>query len=317
MGLLCSPLALALLAMTLLQGAQGSWKQAGCGQPRISGRIVGGGDAPRGRWPWQVSIQRNGQHFCGGSLISAQWVVSAAHCFQLSALFSSYRVNLGEYQLSDPSRCRISSPVSQIFVHPNYSSTWKSADIALLQLTEPVQYTNEILPVCLPGASLSFHDNHTCWVTGWGTTASAVSLPPPKTLQEVQVQLIDTAACNALYNIDLAPNIGRDPVKPDMICAGYAEGQRDSCQGDSGGPLACDHNGTWFLMGIVSWGYGCGQPNRPGVYVRTVSYGEWIREHVGSGSQASTMGNCTSGTNDARPCFSSFMLLFTTLLISL
>ncbi|XP_065258973.1 serine protease 27-like [Emys orbicularis] len=318
MGLLCSPLALALLAMTLLQGAQGSWKQAGCGQPRISGRIVGGGDAPRGRWPWQVSIQHNGHHFCGGSLISAQWVVSAAHCFQLSDLVSSYRVNLGEYQLSYPSRCQISSPVSQIFVHPNYSSTWKSADIALLQLTEPVRYTNEILPVCLPGPSDSFPDNHVCWVTGWGRIDSEVSLPPPKTLQEVQVQLIDTAACNTLYNIDLDPKIGRDPVKPDMICAGYAEGQKDSCQGDSGGPLACDHNGTWFLMGIVSWGEGCGQPNHPGVYVRTVAYGEWIWEHIGSGSQASTMGNCTSGTNDARPSFSSFMLLFiTTLLMSL
>uniref|UniRef100_A0A8C0H9Z8 Peptidase S1 domain-containing protein n=1 Tax=Chelonoidis abingdonii TaxID=106734 RepID=A0A8C0H9Z8_CHEAB len=212
----------------------------GCGQPRISGRIVGGADAPRGRWPWQVSIQRNGQHFCGGSLISAQWVVSAAHCFQLSALVSSYRVNLGEYQLSNPSRCRISSPVSQIFVHPNYSSTWKSADIALLQLTEPVQYTNEILPVCLPGPSHSFPDNHMCWVTGWGRIDSEVSLPPPKTLQEVQVKLIDTAACNALYNINPAPNIGRDPIKPNMICAGYAEGQRDSCQVSEGsGPTGC------------------------------------------------------------------------------
>ncbi|XP_044870443.1 prostasin-like [Mauremys mutica] len=133
----------------------------------------------------------------------------------------------------------------------------------------------------------------------------AVSLPPPKTLQEVQVQLIDTAACNALYNIDPAPNIGRDPVKPDMICAGYAEGQRDSCQGDSGGPLACDHNGTWFLMGVVSWGDGCGQPNRPGVYVWTVAYGEWIWGHVVSGGQATSMENST------------YTLLFTTLLMSL
>lgn len=85
-----------------------------------------------------------------------------------SDLVSSYRVNLGEYQLSYPSQCRISSPVSQIFVHPKYNSTRKSADIALLQLKESVQYTNEILPVCLPGPSDSFPDNHMCWVTGWG-----------------------------------------------------------------------------------------------------------------------------------------------------
>ncbi|KAG6923451.1 serine protease 27-like, partial [Chelydra serpentina] len=102
--------------------------------------------------------------------------------------------------------------------------------IALVQLTEPVRFTDEILPVCLPGPSDAFPGNRTCWVTGWGSIASEVSLPPPKTLQEVQVPLIDTAACNALYNIAPDPKIGRDPVKPDMICAGYAEGQRDSCQ---------------------------------------------------------------------------------------
>uniref|UniRef100_A0A8C3FS27 Peptidase S1 domain-containing protein n=1 Tax=Chrysemys picta bellii TaxID=8478 RepID=A0A8C3FS27_CHRPI len=239
--------------------------------PQISGRIVGGGDAPRGRWPWQVSVQHNGHHFCGGQT-SYPAAFLAKFAIRLIILFSTI-----------PRSDLVSS--YRIFVHPNYSSTWKSADIALLQLTEPVRYTNEILPVCLPGPSDSFPDNHVCWVTGWGRIDSVVSLPPPKTLQEVQVQLIDTAACNALYNINPAPNIGRDPVKPDMICAGYDKGQKDSCQGDSGGPLACDHNGTWFLMGIVSWGEGCGQPNHPGVYVRTVAYGEWIWEHIGSGSQ--------------------------------
>uniref|UniRef100_A0A8C8SAT0 Peptidase S1 domain-containing protein n=1 Tax=Pelusios castaneus TaxID=367368 RepID=A0A8C8SAT0_9SAUR len=244
--------------------------------PKISGRIVGGGDAPRSRWPWQVSIQLNGHHHCGGSLISSQWVVSAAHCFDFSSLVSSYRVNLGEYQLSYPSPCRVSSLVSQIIIHPHYNGTRSAADIALMQLTDPVQYIDDIRPICWPGSSDSFPDNLTCWVTGWGATDSDVSLPPPKTLQEVQVQLIDTAACNALYNIDPDPKIGRDPVKPNMICAGDAKGHKDSCKGDSGGPLTCDSNGTWFLLGIVSWGDGCGQPNRPGVYIRTVPYGEWI-----------------------------------------
>uniref|UniRef100_A0A8C8SA83 Peptidase S1 domain-containing protein n=1 Tax=Pelusios castaneus TaxID=367368 RepID=A0A8C8SA83_9SAUR len=269
-------------------------------------RIVGGGDAPRSRWPWQVSIQLNGHHHCGGSLISSQWVVSAAHCFDFSSLVSSYRVNLGEYQLSYPSPCRVSSLVSQIIIHPHYNGTRSAADIALMQLTDPVQYIDDIRPICWPGSSDSFPDNLTCWVTGWGATDSDVSLPPPKTLQEVQVQLIDTAACNALYNIDPDPKIGRDPVKPNMICAG---------DGDSGGPLTCDSNGTWFLLGIVSWGDGCGQPNRPGVYIRTVPYGEWIWGYVGSGNQTFTMGSCTSGMNDARPSFSSSMLLFTILLI--
>uniref|UniRef100_A0A8C8S3G5 Peptidase S1 domain-containing protein n=1 Tax=Pelusios castaneus TaxID=367368 RepID=A0A8C8S3G5_9SAUR len=286
-----------------------------CGQPRISGRIVGGGDAPRGRWPWQVSIQYNGHHFCGGSLISAQWVVTAAHCFQYSYPQFIYRVILGEYQLFNPSPSRVASSVRQIIIHPNYSS--QSADVALVQLTEPVRFTDEIRPICWLGSSDSSPDNDMCWVTGWGTTDSnGKTIPHPKTLQEVQVQLIDFKACNTLYNIDPDPQIGRDPVKPNMICAGYAEGKKDSCQGDSGGPLACDHNGTWFLTGVVSWGDGCGKPNRPGVYIRTEAYGEWMWGHVSSSNQPSTTVSHTSWINDAGPSFSTFILSFTMLLLS-
>ncbi|XP_030421429.1 serine protease 33-like [Gopherus evgoodei] len=320
MGGLHSQLAALLLLLVLLSPAHGAEESQD--QPVFSG-IIGGQDAQEGRWPWQVSVQeyddekREYHHICGGSLISAQWVESATHCFNRSFPQSAYRVNLGEHQLSNPSLSRVSSPVRQLLIHPDYNRGTRAADIALVQLAEPVRYTDEILPVCLPGPSDSFPDNHMCWVTGWGRIDSEVSLPPPKTLQEVQVQLIDTAACNALYNIDPAPNIGRDPIKPDMICAGYAEGQRDSCQDDSGGLLACDHNGTWFLMGVTSCGDDCGQPNRLSVYVQTVAYGEWIWGHVVSGGQATSMENSISGVNDARSSFSTYTLLFTTLLMSL
>uniref|UniRef100_A0A8C5F2B3 Peptidase S1 domain-containing protein n=1 Tax=Gopherus evgoodei TaxID=1825980 RepID=A0A8C5F2B3_9SAUR len=271
------------------------YSSPGCGQSRISGRIVEGGDAARGQWPWQVSIQYNGHHCCGGSLISAQWVVSAAHCF-LSFSQSAYHVNLGKHQLSNPSLSWVSSPVRQICIHPDYNRGTRAANIALVQLAEPVRYTNEILPFCLP-------------VTGWGRIDSEGKTIPRgrcyhSTLQEVQVQLIDTAACNVLCNIHPALNFSRDHIKPDMIYASYAKGQRDSCQDDSGGPLACDRNGTWFLMGFVSCGDGCGQPNHPSVYVRTVAY-------------ATSMENSISGVNDARSSFSTYTLLFTTLLMSL
>uniref|UniRef100_A0A8C3HAX7 Peptidase S1 domain-containing protein n=1 Tax=Chrysemys picta bellii TaxID=8478 RepID=A0A8C3HAX7_CHRPI len=112
-------------------------------------RIMGGQDAKKGNWPWQVSVQEDGAHVCGGSLISAQWVVSAAHCFNRSLPDSAYRMNLGEYQLSNPSPTRISSPVSRIVVHPDYNESTNIADIALVQLTGAV-----------------------CWVTGWGRTGS-------------------------------------------------------------------------------------------------------------------------------------------------
>uniref|UniRef100_A0A452GWU9 Peptidase S1 domain-containing protein n=1 Tax=Gopherus agassizii TaxID=38772 RepID=A0A452GWU9_9SAUR len=255
----------------------------GCGQPRISGRIVERGDAARGQ-----------HHCCGRSLISAQWVVSAAHCFLFSFPQSAYRVNLGEHQQSNPSPSWVSSPVRQILVHPDYSRGTHASNITLVQLAEPVRHTDEILPVCLPGPSDSVPDNHMCWVTGWRRIDSEGKTIPwgrcyHSMLQEVQVQLIDTAACNVLYSIDPASNIGRDPIKPDMMCAG----ERPSLipislflHDDSGGPLACDHNGTWCLMGVVSWGDGCDQPNHPSVYVRTVAYGEWIWGHVVSGEQS-------------------------------
>ncbi|XP_075784963.1 prostasin-like [Pelodiscus sinensis] len=234
-----------------------------------------------------------------------------------SDLASSYQVNLGEHQLSNPSPGRISANINQFILHPNFRKEPHRADIALVQLVEAVGYTDEIRPICLPGPSDTIPEDHTCWVTGWGNTGTEVSLPPPRTLQEVQVQLIERAACNALYNIDPDPSIGRDPVQPDMVCAGDAAGQRDSCQGDSGGPLACDYNGTWLLMGVVSWGDGCGRPNRPSVYIRMATYSEWIWGYVGSGSQANTTGNCKSGLTAPRSSFSPYILLFTTLLTSL
>uniref|UniRef100_A0A452GPP3 Peptidase S1 domain-containing protein n=1 Tax=Gopherus agassizii TaxID=38772 RepID=A0A452GPP3_9SAUR len=81
---------------------------------------------------------------------------------------SAYRVNLKEHQLSNPSPSLVSSPVHQILIHPDYNRGTRAADIALVQLAEPVRYTDEILPVCLPGPSDSFAENHMCWVTGWG-----------------------------------------------------------------------------------------------------------------------------------------------------
>ncbi|XP_053881029.1 serine protease 27-like [Malaclemys terrapin pileata] len=254
----------ALLAITLLQGFS---------------RIMGGQDAKKGNWPWQVSVQEDGAHICGGSLISAQWVVSAAHCFNRSLPDSAYRMNLGEYQLSNPSPTRISSPVSRIVVHPDYNESTNIADIALVQLTEPVTFTDEIRPISLPGPSTQFPAGAVCWVTGWGRTGSECedTLSLPQTLQEVQVPLVDVSTCREHYG---ECSLG---IEEDMLCAGSLGVSRDSCEGDSGGPLVCPRNGNFLLAGIVSWGANCTDSSTPspGVYIQVSFYANWIQEVTG------------------------------------
>ncbi|KAG6922006.1 prostasin-like, partial [Chelydra serpentina] len=111
---------------------------------------------------------------------------------------------------------------------------------------------------------------------------SSGSLTAPKTLQEVQVPLIDRDACNSLFNTGSYTDDpqGIDPIQQDMICAGYPEGEKDSCQGDSGGPLVCEWDSAWLLAGVVSWGVECARPNRPGVYILLPPYADWIQDHI-------------------------------------
>uniref|UniRef100_A0A670K661 Peptidase S1 domain-containing protein n=1 Tax=Podarcis muralis TaxID=64176 RepID=A0A670K661_PODMU len=259
----------------------------GCGHPINSPRIVGGQPASNGSWPWQVSILQNFYPICGGSLIAEQWVLSAAHCFfnrhhciLMGSMFQ-YNVLLGAYQLSNLSDNAVISDVQQIILHPDYNGlSGSTGDIALIKLKSPVKFTNYILPICLPESSTQFPLNEYCWVTGWGDIRSDVPLPDPRTLQEVKVPLIIREICNILYNSRPVLGLGRDPVKQDMICAGYPEGGKDSCQGDSGGPLVCQLEGVWTQAGVVSWGVGCGGSDHPGVYTLVPFYANWIQDKM-------------------------------------
>ncbi|KAM8962458.1 transmembrane protease serine 9-like [Pelodytes ibericus] len=251
-----------------------------CGSPATSARIVGGTDAVRGEWPWQIAVQYLGDFICGGSLINEQWGLSAAHCFQKSSSPIHYSISLGMHQLGGSSPHGMSARVEMFVSHPKYSGVGSRGDITLVKLSRPVSFTHYIRPICLPAASVSFRDGMECWVTGWGTRVFQGNLPKPNTLQKVIVPLIGHERCDHMYHVDSSANSSIVIVQEDKICAGYVEGKKDSCQGDSGGPLVCNVNGTWIQTGLVSWGEGCAAPNRPGVYTLVTAYESWMNQYV-------------------------------------
>ncbi|XP_066498630.1 polyserase-2-like [Hoplias malabaricus] len=257
-----------------------------CGVASLNTKIVGGQDAKPGSWPWQVSLQTNNFHFCGGSLINSGWVLTAAHCFP--SVTSQVTVYLGEQSLGNPSSNVVSRKVSQIIKHPGYISTTNDNDIALLKLESTVTFTPYITPVCLAATGSTFFNGTLTWVTGWGDTAYGVSLPNPMTLQEVQVPVIGNRKCNCLYGVGRITN--------NMICAGLLAGGKDSCQGDSGGPLVSKQGGIWVQAGIVSFGEGCALPNFPGVYTRVSEYENWINQQITS-NQPGFVTYSSSGTD--------------------
>ncbi|KAM3916901.1 serine protease 33-like [Leptodactylus fuscus] len=257
-----------------------------CGSPQVTDRIFGGTDTVQGEWPWQVLLIyiQDGVVFyyeCGGSLISSKWVLTAAHCINRGFSPEEYGVLLGAHKLSYDFNFKSIRSLRRIIIHPEYPGIWeRKGDIALLELSVPVNYTTYIMPICLPSSSVIFPCGMECWVTGWGPINSGVSLPSPMTLQKVMLPLIDHRTCDSMYNVNSATSSSVTIIQDTMICAGYSRGGVGPCQSDSGGPLVCKVDGAWYQVGVVSWAEGCALPNRPGVYTLVSAYQSWIQTYV-------------------------------------
>ncbi|XP_053341159.1 transmembrane protease serine 13b [Clarias gariepinus] len=243
-----------------------------CGLSQSSSRIIGGDEADPGQWPWQVSLHFQGSHVCGGSVISQDFIVSAAHCFPSDPpawqVPANWRVYLGvesQYMLPAPQY------IADIIIHELYNPNTHDNDIALLKLTQPINFTGMVQPVCLPAYDQVVLADTECWTTGFGTTEEGEDHGSIQ-LMEVEVEIIDRSLCNTAY---------KGLISNDMLCAGDMNGGKDACQGDSGGPLVCqDDDGHWYLYGVTSWGIGCGRVNRPGVYTDVHSYVAWIHSKI-------------------------------------
>ncbi|KAM9243131.1 transmembrane protease serine 9 isoform 2-T2 [Dugong dugon] len=249
-----------------------------CGlQPawRTAGRIVGGVEASPGEFPWQASLRENNEHFCGATIVSPRWLVSAAHCFNDFQDPTEWVAYVGTTYLSGSEASTVRARISKIIKHPFYNMDTADFDVAVLQLASPLPFGRHIQPVCLPAASHIFPARKKCLISGWGYLKEDF-LVKPEVLQKASVELLDQGLCTSLYGHSLTDR---------MLCAGYLDGKVDSCQGDSGGPLVCEEpSGRFFLAGIVSWGIGCAEARRPGVYARVTRLRDWILEVIAMAS---------------------------------
>ncbi|XP_019208872.1 serine protease 27-like [Oreochromis niloticus] len=247
----------------------GHSQQPECGRAVKNSRIVGGENASPGSWPWQVTLFID-ESLCGGSLITDQWVLTAAHCITPSDRNSTI-VYLGHNYLFDPDPNKVTQTLEDIICHPEYDASTNDNDICLVKLSTPVKFTDYIQPICLASENSTFYNGTSSWVTGFGDTTGSESFP--ETLQEVNVPIVGNNECKCYYQ-DITE------ITENMICAGLKEGGKDSCQGDSGGPLVTKKDLVWVQSGVVSFGEGCALPNRPGVYARVSKYQKWISNTV-------------------------------------
>ncbi|KAK8377043.1 hypothetical protein O3P69_013589 [Scylla paramamosain] len=217
----------------------------------------------------QAALYNGHKQFCGGSLIDKTHILTAAHCVaHMSQLdIQNLRVRLGAHNLLAVERSVQEMKVSRVVRHKDYDSQRLYNDVAMLTLSQPVDYTSEIRPVCLDSTGKTY-DGEDVTVAGWGSMHEGG--PQPSTLHKANLRVVSLNDCKKKYG-PAAPG----GIVPTYLCAG-TDG-KDSCQGDSGGPLVKFVQGVWRQVGLVSWGIGCGKGHYPGVYSRVSSFLPWIQ----------------------------------------
>jgi len=262
-----------------------------CGRPvSANRRVLDGQPAGFGSFPWQALI-RVGKGKCGGVLVNRRHVVTAGHCVK-NKLLRSVIVTLGEYHLRSRREPLPTQEfrVVKAYVHPKFqfSPAADRYDVAVLRLARPVRYAPHIAPICLPEAGRDPAAGTHAYVAGWGAlipddvTGPLIPLlvpevKRPSVLQVVNVPVQTNERCEKWHR-DAGIKV---TIWPEMVCAGYRLGGKDSCKGDSGGPLMVQQaDGRWVLIGLVSAGFSCGKPGQPGIYHRISATSDWISFYI-------------------------------------
>jgi secreted trypsin-like serine protease len=266
--------------------------------------IVGGQVVQPGAFPWAASIQWVGPDgfflddedsevdvvpVCTGSLIGAQWVLTAGHCALAfgSVLGTpssvatigtplSFQIVIGQTNIAspDPANVYLAGGEDVIALEPQAGGGLKG-DLALIRLDRPAPQAAIRIPGVGQDSAALTSPGAPATVVGWGTTSEGAP-DISYDLREVTVPLVSDADCAAAYPTlaNFGYSFGFDPVT--MFCAGLPEGGKDSCQGDSGGPLMASTASGWVQIGVTSWGEGCARSGLPGVYSRLSGLFGWI-----------------------------------------
>lgn len=242
--------------------------------------IVGGKEARPHSFPWIVSLQEGGRHFCGGSLLSADIVITAAHCAEaIKNTPNKLEIVAGAHDLHKAAASQSKHLARSIVIHPGYSRATTKNDLALIKLATPIKLDLEnptVAPICLAAPDEVIPENTMAQVAGWGILKEgAVDLPSQ--LRQVPIPILSDKNMSAAYPKEFDAKV--------MLGAGYAKGGKDACQGDSGGPLMWKRKDTedvWTLIGITSFGDGCARAGKPGVYTRVSAFIGWITSEVRS-----------------------------------
>jgi len=276
-----------LVALNLADGLRKSKTLSTCGVKgkNVSMNIVNGQDAAECDWTWQVALVKSSlfskRVFCGGMLLSPEWVLTAAHCVK----DTKFDVVAGEHNTKTRSSQEQWRKASKLIRHMKYNANTWDYDYAMVKLDSPVELGACAGTICLPRGDVA--PGSTCWITGWGSEKVGGSLNT--ILQQAPVDIISNAKCASDTDYDSCK------ITKNMICAqgSTSDGKTvDACTGDSGGPLVCQEGNTWTLHGVTSWGAGCAKPTAPGVWSNVNEARDWIEEILAGGEPALPPGAC-------------------------